>query len=270
MTGLTLNKPYAVGVIEYNGTGTATNYYISYTQKFQYTTGAATEPTVASSGITIQVFSAPDYAVNLSWQNGNGSGRIVLVRPISISDAPLDGYTYAFHNNYSVAPLIGSNRTVYNGSSNQCTIYGLSRATSYAVSIFEYNGQGDPINYLTSSKGQVTIPAQSQAAQDQHAILDNLSFQYRYDSRNRMIAKKVPGAEWTYMVYDNRDRLVLTQDGNLRTTNRWSFTKYDALNRAILTGIMTAQTMYSVDEMQKIVNDYYTQEEHIMNPTLVI
>ncbi|MEL6559484.1 MAG: RHS repeat-associated core domain-containing protein [Bacteroidota bacterium] len=29
-----------------------------------------------------------------------------------------------------------------------------------------------------------------------------------------MVAKRVPGSDWMYMIYDNRDRLVLTQDGN--------------------------------------------------------
>ncbi len=65
----------------------------------------------------------------------------------------------------------------------------------------------------------------------------DLAFQYLYDDRHRMTAKKVPGADWVYMVYDQWDRLVLTQDGEQRTKNEWIFTKYDALNRPIVTGI---------------------------------
>ncbi len=80
--------------------------------------------------------------------------------------------------------------------------------------------------------------------------LDNWGFQYKYDGRKRMIAKKVPGAEWVYMVYDNRDRLVLTQDGEQRKVKKWSFTKYDALNRPIMTGIYT----HSVDLDQAGMN----------------
>ncbi len=114
-------------------------------------------------------------------------------------------------------------------------------------------------------------------------------FSYEYDHRNRMIAKRVPGAGWVYMVYDHRDRLVATQDGKQRETfehlsdtvqiseyaNKsyknttgiieltgdftftaspdkefiattedvpviydWNFTKYDHLNRPIVTGTM--------------------------------
>jgi RHS repeat-associated protein len=66
-------------------------------------------------------------------------------------------------------------------------------------------------------------------------------FLYRYDERGRMVMKKVPGADSVLMVYDQWDRLVLTQDGNLRllSTNNWLFTKYDALNRPIITGTIT-------------------------------
>ena len=63
------------------------------------------------------------------------------------------------------------------------------------------------------------------------------AFQYDYDDRNRMISKQVPGAEPVYMVYDQWDRLVLTQDGELRKNNEWLFTKYDAINRPVMTGI---------------------------------
>ena len=41
-------------------------------------------------------------------------------------------------------------------------------------------------------------------------------FAYDYDSRRRMIAKRVPGAEPVWMVYNRRDELVLNQDGNGR------------------------------------------------------
>ncbi|MBL6446429.1 hypothetical protein JMN32_08925 [Fulvivirga sp. 29W222] len=70
-------------------------------------------------------------------------------------------------------------------------------------------------------------------------LLAQWAFQYQYDARKRMITKKVPGADWEYIVYDVRDRLVLTQDGAQRAAgkNEWTFTKYDQLDRPVLTGI---------------------------------
>lgn len=67
--------------------------------------------------------------------------------------------------------------------------------------------------------------------------LDELCFRYEYDHRNRMIRKKVPGASEVTMVYDKRDRLVMMQDGKMRTQNTWLVTLYDNLNRTIETGL---------------------------------
>lgn len=68
-------------------------------------------------------------------------------------------------------------------------------------------------------------------------IAKELCFYYEYDERGRMIQKKVPGAGEVYMVYDNRDRLIMTQDANMRNANKWMVTKYDDLNRPVETGL---------------------------------
>jgi RHS repeat-associated protein len=62
-------------------------------------------------------------------------------------------------------------------------------------------------------------------------------FRYEYDERNRMVMKKIPGADEIWMVYDGRDRLVLTQDAKLRTQGQWMYTQYDPLNRVAATGL---------------------------------
>lgn len=70
-------------------------------------------------------------------------------------------------------------------------------------------------------------------------ISDQLCFRYGYDERNRMVLKKAPGSADLYMIYDRWDRLVLTQDGNQRTQNRWICNKYDEWNRPVSTGFHT-------------------------------
>lgn len=76
-------------------------------------------------------------------------------------------------------------------------------------------------------------------------LLKELCFQYAYDERNRMIKKQVPGAGPVYMVYDNRDRLVLTQDANLATDEKWLYTHYDNFNRPTETGLWYNQQLWS-------------------------
>jgi RHS repeat-associated protein len=78
-------------------------------------------------------------------------------------------------------------------------------------------------------------------------LLNEQCFRYEYDHRNRMVRKKVPGAEEVWVVYDARDRLVMTQDGNMRSTSqkKWMYTLYDSQNRPIVTGLMTDASNYN-------------------------
>lgn len=71
------------------------------------------------------------------------------------------------------------------------------------------------------------------------ADLDGLCYQYKYDYRNRLVEKKLPGKEWEFMVYDKLDRLIAKGpsyspfgDENLG----WLIMKYDKFNRVAYTG----------------------------------
>lgn len=80
-------------------------------------------------------------------------------------------------------------------------------------------------------------------------IADALCFRYEYDARHRMITKKVPGAAEVNMLYDKRDRLVFSQDGNMLAKNWWMTILYDALNRPVLTGITVATKQQLQDQL---------------------
>ena len=90
-------------------------------------------------------------------------------------------------------------------------------------------------------------------------IKNEFCFRYEYDGRGRMILKKNPGAAYVAMVYDKWDRLVLVQDGNQRAKNEWIYTKYDILNRPVVTGIyVNASTQSAIQSniMQNPMNRY--------------
>ncbi|WP_046758051.1 DUF6443 domain-containing protein [Kordia jejudonensis] len=72
-------------------------------------------------------------------------------------------------------------------------------------------------------------------------ILDELCYQYKYDGRNRLVEKKIPGKGWGYIIYDTLDRPVLMQDANQRNKSpkQWLFTKYDHFGRVAYTGLYT-------------------------------
>jgi RHS repeat-associated protein len=71
------------------------------------------------------------------------------------------------------------------------------------------------------------------------SFLDDLCYQYRYDERQRLTEKKLPGRGWEFMVYNQLDQVIFSQDANQRSqaTQVWTFTQYDALGRVAITGI---------------------------------
>ncbi|HXB32683.1 MAG TPA: DUF6443 domain-containing protein, partial [Puia sp.] len=76
-------------------------------------------------------------------------------------------------------------------------------------------------------------------------IASELCFRYEYDQWGRMNIKKIPGAGEVHMVYDERDRVVMTQDSLLRSSEQWLTTTYDSENRPDSTVLMTDPTNYN-------------------------
>lgn len=71
-------------------------------------------------------------------------------------------------------------------------------------------------------------------------LLNTLCYQYHYDGRGRLVEKKLPGKGWEFMVYDKADRLMLSQDANMKGSGKWLMTKYDQFGRVAYTGIFSS------------------------------
>lgn len=85
------------------------------------------------------------------------------------------------------------------------------------------------------------------------AAVTSLLFRYRYDARGRQIAKQMPSQDGEQqVVYDQLDRPILTQDAQQRTRQEWSWVKYDALGRPVLTGLSTRTA--TADQLQQEAN----------------
>ena len=121
--------------------------------------------------------------------------------------------------------------------------------------------------YVYDDYGNLTyvLPPKSEAttALPTPIKLNELCYQYVYDTRNRLVEKKIPGKDWEYIIYDDLDRPVLTQDANLRIKKQWLFTKYDILGRVIYTGIYTHPTVATQPVMQSYFN---TSNTKTVNP----
>jgi RHS repeat-associated protein len=103
--------------------------------------------------------------------------------------------------------------------------------------------------YVYDQFGNLTFvipPLVNAASTISTTILNDLCYQYKYDSRNRLVEKKLPGKQWEFIVYDRLDRViatgpVLSPFSNLATgVVGWMITKYDSFNRPVVTGWMQA------------------------------
>lgn len=91
--------------------------------------------------------------------------------------------------------------------------------------------------------------------------LNELCYQYKYDSRNRLVEKKIPGKGKEYIVYDLLDRPVMTQDANQVSSREWLFTKYDKVGRIIYTGKYNHPSVLNGSAMQSYFNSVNSTAE---------
>ena len=106
--------------------------------------------------------------------------------------------------------------------------------------------------YVYDDLGQqryVLPPAQHEALTDGTTYtpsqLHKLSYYTEYDDKGQAVRQWNPGTDCVYSLYDRRGRLAMTQSGKQRTANEWSFTKYDRMDRPVLSGIVTGGTYES-------------------------
>lgn len=112
------------------------------------------------------------------------------------------------------------------------------------------------LSFVLSPEASSQIVNGGNLVNNYQEILDKLGYQYKYDYRNRLIEKKIPGKGWEFIVYNRLDQPVLTQDANQRAQTpkkEWIFTKYDAFGRIAYTGIKKANI--SRASFQTVVNN---------------
>ena len=94
----------------------------------------------------------------------------------------------------------------------------------------------------------------------QEADLDKFAFQYRYDNRGRMVEKTIPGCEKITYTYDNADRILTMQDGEMRKKGLSRHYTYDSLGR------ISSQTLYQGNAIHGIEQrNYYDGDYSLIN-----
>ncbi|MBL4664226.1 MAG: hypothetical protein JKY22_11910 [Flavobacteriaceae bacterium] len=115
---------------------------------------------------------------------------------------------------------------------------------NYHDTYYVYDDYGN-LTYVLSPEASDNILNGSSINQ---GVLNNLGYQYKYDRRNRLVWKKLPGKGFEVIIYDTQDRPILTQDALMRAANpyKYLFTKYDCLGRVAYTGFhISSYTLYT-------------------------
>ncbi len=150
-----MNNDARPDLVVANNTGNSVSVLLNNT--------VAPSPTTASTNLILSAITAN--SITLNWNNGNGSRRIVVARASSSTNTqPTDGAEYTASSVFGSGSMIGTNNfIVYNGNGNSVTVTGLSANTNYIFTVYEYNGTGGAINYLTTpnlSNNVTTVPVQ--------------------------------------------------------------------------------------------------------------
>ncbi len=112
---------------------------------------------------------------------------------------------------------------------------------------------------LVNNSGTYTLSSKSNWVSDPLALY---AYIYKYDEKGRCISKKMPGKDWENFIYDLKDRMIFSQDGNLKKENKWHYYKYDKFDRIIQDGIVSFET--SINAISSSYNDNnYAEEEFV-------
>lgn len=107
----------------------------------------------------------------------------------------------------------------------------------FLVTQYVYDDYGR-LRVVIQPEGTRQLPTPAGNGQVAPTFVDAWCFRYEYDIRGRVVEKQVPGAGAVEIVYNNRDQIILQRGHAPLPAETWTFTKYDGLGRAVLTGLV--------------------------------
>ncbi|MBS1744053.1 MAG: fibronectin type III domain-containing protein [Bacteroidetes bacterium] len=247
LTNLSPATQYFFAVFEYNGTGATTEYLLS---------GFLTDSASTSSAPTLQVSNAVFSAVTtntatVSWTNGNGQRRLIVVRQGSAVNAdPVMSHQYNVNASFGSGEVTGTgNFTVYASSGSSTTITNLVPGTTYFFAFYEYNGSGQPQYLVPSYTSSVTtrsiptIPSSGIVLTKRDGKELTLSWTNGNGQRRIIIAKKA--SDITSVPANGTDYTANAVFGSGQQLNAGEFVVYDDnFNSTTVSGLDPASTYF--------------------------
>ncbi len=156
ITGLEPDTPYGVAVFEIDGSNGNQRYLV--TDYINQIVRTSAPPTITTNALLYN--SLGSTSINLSWTNGNGEGRMVVLRPaqpVTFIPTVLSTHPTASSNYTSTSNnLPNGHKHIQRGALSTVTITNLTPGTTYHVAIYEYNGPTQPVYTSVPLRGFFT------------------------------------------------------------------------------------------------------------------
>ncbi|OHT43947.1 DUF6443 domain-containing protein [Flavobacterium tructae] len=181
-------------------------------------------------GTNISADAVKSYKATATWEASQGLYQISFSDLGTYPDKELYK-TITYDENTTANPGESSGSTVeFKNKEGQVILKRTYESGNRHDTYYVYDVYGN-LTYVLPPKATGTIS---------NEVLNGLCYQYKYDNRNRLVEKKMPGKQWEYIVYDKLDRPVATGPAfspfKDETTEGWLITKYDAFSRPVYTG----------------------------------
>ncbi|MES2389336.1 MAG: fibronectin type III domain-containing protein [Bacteroidota bacterium] len=140
-TGIASSTTYYFRVRAVNAGGTS----VSSSTCTLTTTTPIIAPTTQASNVAFG--SIAETGFTISWTNGNGGNRVVILNNANSFTTPADGTSPSASTAYSGS----GQQVVYNGTGTSVAITGLTGSTAYWARVYEYNGTGGTTVYQSAT-----------------------------------------------------------------------------------------------------------------------
>ncbi len=246
LTGLSPATQYFFAIYEYNGTGAVIEYLTSSFLSGNAFTVAA--PTVQAGNMVFSNVTATSVTINFT--AGNGTRRLLVAREGSaVNSDPVNLQQYVGNSAFESGAQVGTgNYAVYSSTNTSVVVTNLKAATKYFFSIYEYNGNGQPMYKTPGSTANITtrtiptIPSSNIIVTKTDGKELSLSWTIGNGQRRIIVAKQ--GAAITGSPANGTDYTANEVFGNGSTITAGEFVVYSGTgNAAIIKGLNPA-TVY--------------------------
>jgi hypothetical protein len=168
----TISAPVYIA-FRYSSSGTAAGSATEWRiDNVQISDQGCASPTSPASNLTFTDIQSNQMTLN--WDNGNGTGRLVLAKAGSaVNQIPVDGTNYAANSDFTAGQDIGGgNIVVFKGTESTVTVTNLTANATYHYAVYEYNCDD------TNPTFNPVAPATGSQATNASDIITNGSFPY--------------------------------------------------------------------------------------------